>query len=342
MKHDKETYLRRIEMNLDNADYSTEKKAEILAKLRINNIDRDIECYRWKFLRKYYLGNVDSANIRFYFINERCSALVIKNQDNDTYSVTFSFIHPKDFCDSEFVADYKKWTLINYVRNKYTYKDIKARSSINAICTAYNKNRSDLPVSRKNDEMGLPNKIVPFLYLRPADYGYLRDEKPQITMDDIEKGILTKPEMFNNLGLKYNKCKKSLQESGVDLREVRYYLTFPDLNCMVIRKGDKFSVTFSFMSPKDSLVFEKFCSTPMDIVFSGKVTLINNYLDKKFTYEICDVNNSLSAVVRAFNSNRNKFPNKIYKKLKMDIQFASAFENPSNYYYKLADIKFYK
>lgn len=344
MKHDKETYLRRIEMNLDNANYSAEKKAEIFAKLRINNMDKNIENYRWKSIRKYFLNDVDPLNIRFYTVIDLCSAVVIRNPETDTYSVAFSFIHPADINTYPFYDEYKKWTLINYIRGKFKYEGIKARSSINAICIAYNQNRSKFPKNRHLlPGQGLPKKIVPYLYLR--DISSVAYDTPvqacdDITIQDIQNGILNRPEILDKLSTKYSLSKNKLKASGVDIREVRYYLTFPNMNCMVIRNNGKFTVTFSFMSPKESIVFKKFYNNPVDIVLSGKLTLIENYLANKFTYIVDDSNNSLSAVVRAFNSNKNKFPNKIYKRLKMDIKFVPALGTSENYYNELKAIKF--
>lgn len=339
-KHDKETYLRRVEMNLDNANYSDEKKKEILGKLRINNVDRDMEKYNWHFLRRYYLKDFDSINIRFYKINEICHALVVKKSDG-TYTVSFSFIHPKDWEDVNFVNDFRKWTIINYAKKKYTYDGLKAKSSINAICLAYNQNYNKFP---KHPQLKY-NKIVPFLVLENLLTGDIENCTPAysqqtITYDDISKGILCKPDILIKSGLKYKDCKKQVVASGVDPKDIRYYLTFRDMNVMVIRSKDgTFSVTFSFMSPKDAIVFDKFCKTPFDYVMSGKITLMRNYLDGRFTYKVEDANNSISAVVRAFNYHKKDFPSKKYKGYKMYAAFHDAFEKSENYYYALKQIK---
>lgn len=295
-------YVNNIVENLNKNNYSQEKIAEVVN--RVSNCDLDVilKIKGYKYINKYLL---DGCKVHYYRLDEFNACAIERGENN--YDVAFTFINPKDFdCLDQ---DWKKYILCNYLKNKYTYKNINCTSPINAICVAYNKNMKDFPKFYRH------YKYTPQI----VQLG-LKNTDDAVNTMVVDK--LTRPDHLINSGKKYQIAKQNLIESGVDLQDVRYYLEFPTMNIMVIKKNDKFIVTFSFITSRDRACLAQYCRNDGDCLNISKTSLIENYLAGKYTYVSDDTNNSLSSAVRQYNLHKAMFPSQYRRtKLKIEIHF---------------------
>jgi hypothetical protein len=138
----------------------------------------------------------------------------------------------------------------------------------------------------------------------------------------------------------FREAKKSFYTSvydkyGVKPQDIRCYNHInSDFNAVVIRTNDnKHIVTFSFVNKRDfmsalnCLTIDKRELLTHDISKISRTATFKNYLDNKYTYTIDDCNNSMNAVVRAFNLYKGEFPNnRYYKYLKLRVAVSTHYK----------------
>ena len=313
-------YAIKIKNRLIENSYDESKAACIVQTILdpYTQVDPIAKIKGYKSLRKIYLPDVKVEDMFYLSLNYYVKALAVK-KDNDQYSVSFSFFNTNDdICSIAKGNQWKKYPLINLIKNKYTYH-VNATSFINAICLAFNKNKNTFP------NKYFKFKATPFVsYMWP--YGKVDDHVPFSNPEEP-----TTPPYLLNSGFEYFKSKEWLR-TNVKLTDVRYYITDfpydeddPGVSALVVKNGDTFTVTFAFLSVGDkpyiidNVDSEKWCHT--DFVNASKIALINNRKNSKYTYIVTDTKNSISSVVKAFNKNRRDFPSKYRKfKVKLDAQ----------------------
>jgi hypothetical protein len=314
MSKDIEEYIRNVTDNLVKNGYS-----ELQIEQICNNI-RDIQKYKdsknnsfeltnWKNIirtNKEMFKDVKSNDIKYFIIHGNITAVVIR-LNSELYSVAFSFIHHDDLCymTDKITPLTKKHTLWNYVNYKYRYDNIKATSSINALTLAFNKNIKDFP---RNCYL---SKITPYLKLMYFD------TDPYYSTDN---NYCVSPEYkpYLNLHKDYKNFKNKLFDKVHNFANVRFYLEFSTFNVMVVKNEDNtHTVTFSFIHSNDKCISRM--ESNSNIIKMCKMYTIQNYLNDKYSYKITDAKNSISAVVRAYNLYKHKFPSKNYKNSKMTI-----------------------
>lgn len=266
----------------------------------------------WKYMFKKYV-NVDKKDVYFYNLDNRVGvyAMCIRegtvDKNNQKYCVTFAFLHPDDvFCTRNKYKNikyhYRPYVIANYHNSKYTYRDIVATSPINAVCLACNKNSFGFP-SKKKDMKVKPRAFSthPFKNCYIVDFSMF-DEGSVLPLSTKDKELY------------FGYRKEFLSKHPEFRNNLRYYFIHGGRNsaaAMVVKKGDRFSVTFTFINGKD-------CVPITSIGF--KYHLYKNYEAGKYTYENDDTTNSLNSVVRQFNAHCYKeFPS-MWKENKMSIE----------------------
>ena len=316
-------YAIKIKNTLLEHSYDEAKASQIVQSILTpyTEVDPIAKIKGYKSLKKIYLPDVQTEDMFYLSLDPYTSALAVR-RSNDEYSVAFSFFNSKD--DFKLLAkgnQWKKYPLVNFIKNKFTYY-VKATSPINAICLAFNKNKKDFPNKRSKD------KATPFVsYIWPS-----MDDTPVFETQET-------PPYLVNAGIEYFKCKEWLK-STTKLTDVRYYITEyptngddPGVSALVVKNGNTFTVTFAFLSMydksyiSDTVDTTKWCQT--DFINASKIALINNKKNSKYTYTVTDTKNSISSVVKAFNKNRRDFPSRYRKfKVKLDAAIANPLPSP--------------